>query len=74
MIVNCIAETGAQSNMWSLNQCKEMECTDPNVTSALSAANKPRIEINGDILLSTSGIVFDGSDNLYGDSIYQGFC
>ena len=65
MVVNCIADTGAQSNLWSLKQCKEMGFTDADlipVTSALSAANKSRIELNGAILLDMSGVAPDGSE------------
>ena len=46
-IVNCIADTQAQSSLCLLKQCKEMGCTDPDVISALSAANKSRVGING---------------------------
>ena len=73
MIVNCIADTGAQSNLWSLKQCKEMGFTDADlipVTSTLSAANKSRIKINGAILLNMSGIASDGSEIMCTAMVY----
>lgn len=65
MMVTCIADTGAQSNLWSLKQCKEMGFKEDDlipVNSTLSAANKSRIEISGAVLLNMSGIAANGTE------------
>lgn len=62
--VECIADTGAQSNLWSWKKCKEMGFSEKDlipVNSSLVAANKSRIDINGAIVVTLRGKKDDGS-------------
>ena len=72
-MINCIADTGAQSNLWSLKECREMGFTAEDlipVRSSLSAANKSRIHIDGAILLQMSGLTTDGSNVICSAMVY----
>ena len=63
MSVSCIADSGAQSNLWSLKACMQMGFTEKDlipVKSTLVAANKSGININGAILLTLSGVGMNG--------------
>jgi len=62
--VECIADTGAQSNVWPLKKCKEIGFTEKDlipVNSSLSAANSSCINIEGAIFVTLSGTKDDGS-------------
>ena len=64
MSVACIADSRAQSNVWSLQECKRMGFKEQDlipVKTSLSAANKSSILITGAIIVALSGAKADGS-------------
>ena len=64
MSVACVADSGAQSNVWSLQECKRMGFKEQDlipVKSSLSAANKSSILITEAIIVALSGAKADGS-------------
>ena len=72
-MVECVADTGAQSNVWSLKQCKDMGFTQKDlipVSSSMSAANKSRIDICGAILLKMRGNMGDGTEVTCSTMVY----
>ena len=63
LTVECVADTGAQSNLWSLKECMRMGFTKKDlipVKTSLAAANKSRIHIDGAIIVTLSGTKDDG--------------